>query len=192
MRSLLAAFAFAVVLPTLHAQAQMDQDKDQGREYVRTESLGDGLIIPGERVGPVKLGMPIAAILQAMPPGYKREVFPEQKVILYEWWAQGFWVSLEADGKTIRIISVFGAGTYHTDKGVQLLHPASKMVEVYGKEFRRYEYPEDQVTLIRYVSLGLQFGLVNQPSNGVLHDRIFQIGIFSAGKEPPLTKAPGK
>lgn len=192
MRRFLAAFAFAVLLSTLPAQAQMDQDKDPGQGRVGTEVLGDGLVIPGERVGPVKLGMPIATLLQAMPPGYIRDVFPEQNVILYEWRAQGFWVSLEADEKTIRIISVFGAGTYHTDKGVQLLHPASKMVEVYGKEFRRYEYPEDQVTLIRYVSLGLQFGLVNQPINSVLHDRIIQIGIFSAGQEPPLTKAPGK
>ncbi len=187
MRRVIALLALLLVLP-LPAGAEPDRDQPPVGSVV----LGDGLVIPGQRVGPIKLGMSTAQILQAMPSGYKREEFPEQKIVLYEWRPEGFWVSTEADGKTIRIISVFGTGTYQTDKGVQLLHPESKMRSVYGNGFRRYEYPQDGVTLIRYVSLGLQFGLVHQPSNPVLHGRIFQIGVFMPGKEPPLAKAPGK
>ncbi len=176
-----------VVALTLPVSAEPDKDLPRGGSGV----LGDGLIIPGKRVGPIRLGMSTAEILQSMPPGYKREVFHEQKIVLYEWRTQGFWVSLDEDGKTVRIISVFGTGPYHTDKGVQLLHPESKIIAAYGPEFRRYEYPQDEIIIIRYVSIGLQFGLVNQPSNAVLHGRIFQIGIFVPGKEPPLAKAPG-
>ncbi len=173
---------------TLSARAQSDREQ----ERIGTDVLGDGLIIPGQRIGPVKIGMSISQILQVLPPGYKREVFDTQKVVLYEWRSQGFWVSLDADGKSVRIISVFGSGSYRTDKGVQLLHPESKIIEVYGTDLRRYEYPQEQVTLVRYVPLGLQFGLINQPSNRVLHGRIFQIGIFVPGKEPPLTKKPSQ
>ncbi len=182
------ASVFMVLVLTLPAYGQADREP---KERIGTDVLGDGLIIPGQRIGPVQLAMSIAQILQAMPPGYKQEVYSEQRVVLYEWRSQGFWVSLDADGKTIRLISVFGSGTYHTDKGVQLLHPESKILAVYGKDFRRYEYPQERVTLIRYVPLGLQFGLVNQPGNPILHGRIFQIGVFTPGKEPPLTKTPG-
>jgi len=126
-----------------------------------------------------------------MPPGYKRDEFPEQKIVLYEWRREGVWVSTAADGKTIRIISVFGTGTYHTDKGVHLLDPESKIIPAYGNGWRRYEYPEDEWTIIRYVSLGLQFGLINKPGN-IIHGRIIQIGIFTPGKEPALVKAPAK
>ncbi len=174
---------------TLPVAAQHDRDQDQ--ERIHTKVFGDGLVIPGQRVGPIHLGMSIAQILQVMPPRFQREVFSAQGVVLYEWRAEGFWVSLDAEGKSVRVISVFGLGTYHTDEGVQLMHPESKMTETYGKEFSRYEYPEEQVTLIRYISLGLQFGLVNQPSNPI-HGRIFQIGIFTPGKEPPLAKTPSK
>ncbi len=187
MRRVITLVALLLLLP-VPAGADPDRDKPP----VASAVLGDGLVIPGQRVGPVMLGMSTAQILQIMPSGYTREEFPDQKIVLYEWRPEGFWVSTEADGKTIRIISVFGSTTYHTDKGVQLLHPESRMIALYGEGFRRYEYPEDGVTLIRYVSLGLQFGLVHQPSNPVLHGRIFQIGVFAPGKEPPLAKAPGK
>src|SRR4030067_23624 len=84
--------------------------------------------------------------------------------------------------KGVPLLSVFGSAPYKTDKGVQLLHAESRMREVYGKETKRYDYPEDRLTLVRYVPLGLQFGLVNQPSNRVLHGRIFTIGIFTPGQ----------
>ena len=62
--------------------------------------------------------------------------------------------------------------------------------EVYGRETKRYDYPDERVTLVRYVPLGLQFGVVNQPGNTLLHDRIFTIGIFLPGREPPPAKPP--
>lgn len=187
--------ALVLLLPlalSVVAGAQPERPVQEPKEELGTKVLGDGVIVPGQRIGPLRLGMSIDQILTLAPQGYKREVFSKQHVILYEWRAEGLWVSLDAETKAIRLISVFGSSKYYTDKGVQLLHPESKMIEVYGKEFRRYNYPEDRVTLIRYVSLGLQFGVVNQPGNPVLNGRIFQIGVFVPGKEPPLTKQPSQ
>jgi hypothetical protein len=179
-----------VLVLTLPASAQRDQqDRPGGSGTI----LGDGLIVPGQRVGPVALGMSIAQILQIMPSGYKRDIFPEEKIVLYQWWSQGFWVSTDAQKNTIRIISVFGTGDYHTDKGIYLLNPESKVLSVYGSGYKKYEYPKEGaapgVTVIRYVPLGLQFGIVNEPSNGLIHGRVFQIGVFEPRKEPPLAKA---
>lgn len=171
------------------AVAQVERPEQQ-QEQFGTNVVGDGLIIPGQRIGTLKVGMSIDQILKAMPGGYKREVFSKQNIILYEWRNEGIWVSLDEDSKAVRLISAFGSGNYRTDNGVQLLHPESRMVAAYGKEFKRYNYPEDRVSLVRYVSLGLQFGLVNQPGNAVLHGRVFTIGVFTPGKEPPLTKRP--
>lgn len=183
MGRMLALLALVLTL-ALPASAQKDdQDRPAGPSIV----LGDGLIVPGRRVGPVALGMSIAQILQLMPSGYRHDEFPEQEIGLYEWRAQGFWVSTDTQ-KRIRIISVFGNGNYHTAKGVYLLNTESKIISVYGPNFKRYQYPKEGVTLIRYVSLGLQFGLVNEPSNALLHGRAFQIGVFEPGKEPPLVK----
>lgn len=185
--------AVLVLLLTLAAAAgaQTERpDQPQPQEDLGTSVVGDGVIIPGQRIGPLRLGMSIDQILKEMPSGYKREVFDKQNIILYEWRTQGIWVSLDEASKAVRLISAFGSGNYHTDKGVSLLHPESKMVGVYGKEFKRYQYPDDRIALVRYVSLGLQFGLVNQPSNVVLHGRIFTIGVYAPGKEPPLTKKP--
>ena len=172
------------------AAAQVERPEQQQQDQFGTNVAGDGLIIPGQRIGPLKLGMSIDQILKAMPGGYKREVFDKQNIILYEWRNEGIWVSLDEDSKVVRLISAFGSGNYRTDKGVQLLHPESRMLAAYGKDFKRYNYPEDRISLVRYVSLGLQFGLVNQPGNAVLHGRVFTIGVFTPGKEPPLTKRP--
>ncbi len=153
--------------------------------------LGDGLIVPGQRIGPVRLAMSIDQILTAVGTRPKRDEFPQEGVILYEWRTEGLWVSQTITTKAIRVISVFGTSDkYHTDKGVTLLATRAKMESAYGKAYKEYDYPEDRITLIRYHDLGLQFGLVNQPSNPTIHNRIFQIGIFTPGADLPLLKRP--
>lgn len=178
------------LLATLAAPLPAAPDDRGPQEGVGTRVVGDGIIVPGERIGPLRLGMSIEQILQAMPPGYRREVFTTEGIILYEWRTVGIWVSLDARTQAVRLISAFGMGPYTTDRGVRLLHPEAKMHDIYGKETGRYNYPEERVTLIRYVPLGVQFGLVNQPGNAVVHGRIFTIGIFPPGREPPLVKTP--
>lgn len=178
------------LLTTLAAPLPAAPDDRGPREEVGTRVVGDGIIVPGRRIGPLRLGMSIEQILQAMPSGYRRETFTAEGIILYEWRAQGIWVSLDARTQAVRLISAFGMGPYKTDGGVRLLHPEAKVHEIYGQETRRYSYPEERVTLIRYVPLGVQFGLVNQPGNAPLHGRIFTIGIFPPGREPPLVKTP--
>jgi hypothetical protein len=181
----------AIVLLVLPVAATAQGERGpEPKDEPGSQLVGDGIVVPGQRIGPLRLSMSIEQILPLLPRNVKREVFPAQHVILYEWYQQGVWVSLDDATKAVRLISVFGSTPYRTDKGVQLLHPESRMRAVYGKETKRYEYPEDRITLVRYVPLGLQFGLVNQPSNRVLHGRIFTIGIFLPGKEPPLTKTP--
>ncbi len=156
-----------------------------------SRALGDGLIVPGQRIGPVRLTMSIDQILAAVGARPKRDEFPQEGVILYEWRTEGLWVSQTIATKAIRVISVFGTSDkYHTERGVTLLATRSKMESGYGKGYKEYDYPEDRITLIRYQDLGLQFGLVNQPSNPTIHKRIFQIGIFKPGDLPPLRKPP--
>lgn len=178
------------LLATLPAPLRAAPDDRGPQEGVGTRVVGDGIIVPGYRIGPLRLGMSIEQILQAMPPGYRREVFTTEGIILYEWRAVGIWVSLDAGTQAVRLISTFGMGPYTTDRGVRLLQSEAKIHDVYGKETRRYDYSDERVILIRYVPLGLQFGVVNEPGNALLHDRIFTIGIFLPGHEPPPVKPP--
>jgi len=136
--------------------------------------------------------MTLAQLIRAMPSGYKRDVFEKENIILFEWRKEGVWVSIDGQSRAVRLISVFGAGAYKTDKGLALLNTESKMESVYGRDYKRYEYPEDRITLVRYVPLGLHFGIANYPSQRAIHGRIFTIGIFTPGKEPPLAKTPSK
>ncbi len=154
-----------------------------------SQVLGDGLIVSGQRIGPIRLGMSVDQILAAVRTRPKRDEFPQDGIILYEWRTEGLWVSQVIATKAIRVISVFGTSDkYHTDKGVGLLEKRTKMESVYGKGYKEYDYREDRITLIRYHDLGLQFGVVNQPSNPSIHNRIFQIGIFKPGDLPLLKK----
>jgi hypothetical protein len=149
--------------------------------------VGTGIIVPGQRVGPLRLDMPLPQILEAVGPGYKREEFKAEKIILYEWRAQGIWVSLDLQNKGIRVISAFGTNSkYRTDKGVSLMEAFTKAEGIYGKGYNRWEYKKEKITLIRYAALGLQFGVVDNPGQPLLHGRIFQIGIFTPGNLPPV------
>ncbi len=149
--------------------------------------IGDGLVVAGQRIGPLRLTMSIEDVISAVGRRPKREEFASDGIVLYEWRAEGVWVSQSIGTKTIRVISVFGTSDrYRTDRNVSLLQPRSRMEAAYGKGFKAYDYAADRITLIRYYDIGLQFGIVNQPSNAPIHNRIFQIGIFKAGDLPPL------
>jgi len=151
--------------------------------------LGDGLIVPGRRVGPARLSMTVEQIIAAVGTRPKRDEFRADGIVLYEWRSEGLWVSQTLASKAIRVISVFGTSDkYKTDKGVSLIHPRSKMEVAHGKGYKEYGYPEDRITLIRYNDLGLQFGIIHQPSNPTIHNRIFQIGVFTPGDLPPLRR----
>jgi hypothetical protein len=152
-----------------------------------SQVVGDGLIVPGQRVGPAKLSMTVEQIVEAVGPRFKRDEFPKESLILYEWRVEGLWVSQVQATKAIRLISAFGTSDkYHTDKGVALMHPRSRAEQAYGKGYKQYAYPEDRITLLRYHDLGLQFAVVNQPSNPAINGRIFQIGVFKPGDLAPI------
>ena len=154
-----------------------------------SQVVGDGLIVPGQRVGPARLSMTVDQIVEAVGTRFKRDEFPKEGLILYEWRVEGLWVSQILATKAIRVISAFGTtDKYHTEKGVALMHPRSRMEQAYGQQYKEYAYPEDKITLVRYHDLGLQFGIVNQPSNPAIHGRIFQIGVFKPGDLPPVKK----
>jgi hypothetical protein len=179
MRSVLVALV--LLLATLPVRAAPEGPPAPGSTV-----LGDGVVVPGQRVGPLRLTMPLPQIIETVGPGYKREEFKEEKIILYEWRAQGIWVSQDTRTMALRVISAFGADSrYHTDRGVRLLELFSRAEKVYGKDYKRWEFKEEKVILIRYAALGLQFGLVNDPAQALLIGRIFQIGIFKPGDLPP-------
>jgi len=150
-------------------------------------AIGDGLVLPGQRVGEIRLTMTLGQIMSLLGRGFTQEEFAAEKIILYEWRGQSFWVSLDAATKMIRVISVFAPNAnYRTDKGVALLDHWPKAEAVYGQGYRRWEFPEEKVILIRYPAIGLQFGLVNDPAQRLLIGRIFQIGVFKPGDLPPV------
>ena len=158
----------------------------EGEPAPGTQVIGDGVIVAGQRVGPLRLTMSLQQLIDTIGVVYKREEFKAEKIILYEWRAEGIWVSQDLETKALRVISAFGANSkYRTDKGVRLLDPFTKVEGIYGKNYKRWEYQEEKVILIRYPALGLQFGLVNDPAQALLIGRIFQIGIFKAGDLPP-------
>ncbi len=182
MRAVLLGF-----LVTLSALPVWAGPGDAPQPSPGVQVLGDGVIVPGQRVGPLRLSMTIDQIVEAIGTVHKREEFKEEKLILYEWRAEGIWVSLDSRTKGTRVISAFGANSkYQTDKGVRLLDPLTKAEEAYGKAYKRWEYPKEKVILIRYAALGLQFGVVNDPGQSLLIGRIFQIGIFKPGDLPPV------
>ncbi|MDR7482997.1 MAG: hypothetical protein QN183_08330 [Armatimonadota bacterium] len=154
-----------------------------------SQVLGDGLIIPGQRVGPARLTMTIEQIIAAVGGRPRRDEFPREGIVLYEWRAEGLWVSLTMTTRQIRLISAFGTSDrYRTDRGVTLMMRRANAEQIYGKTYREYRYPEDRVTRLHYDDLGLQFGLVFQPSNPMLHDRIFQIGVYRPGVLMPVKR----
>jgi hypothetical protein len=188
MRQWLTMLCLAAWLAAAPAVVAAPGEGGNGEPRPGSQALGDGLIVPGRRIGPAALSMTISQIIEAVGPRYKRDEFPKEGIVLYEWRAEGLWVSQAIATQTIRVISVFGTtDTYRTEKGLALLHPRAKMEQVYGKGFKEYRYPEDRITLIRYHSLGLQFGIVSQPSSPTIHGRIFQIGVFKPGDLRPLT-----
>ncbi len=183
-----------LLVVVLAAQAVRAQPEGPGGQGPRLETprpgsqvVGDGLIVPGQRVGPARLTMTIAQIIAAVGTKPRRDEFPREGIVLYEWRAEGLWVSLAMATGQIRLISAFGTNDrYRTDRGVSLMMRRGRIEEVYGKTYREYRYPEDRVTRLHFDDLGLQFGLVHQPGNPALHDRIFQIGVYRPGYLAPV------
>jgi hypothetical protein len=192
LRTVLAAAAAAAMIAVWPSGPGTLAGPGEGpREEPRpgTRTLGDGMIVPGQRIGPIRLGMSVEEIITAVGSRPKRDEFPQEGIVLYEWRQEGLWVSQVASTQAIRLVSVFGTSDkYRTEKGVSLMASRNKMEGAYGKGYREYRYPEDRITMIRYHDLGLQFGVVNQPSNPAVHNRIFQIGIFRPGDLPPLKR----
>lgn len=178
----------SITMLVLAASMQVNASPgDIGEEPRPSQVIGDGLIIPGKRIGLVSLSMKLDEILEKLGPGFKRDTFEPEGIILYEWRQLGFWVSLASSDRSIRVISVFGAATrYHTDKAVRLLQEFDRAEAAYGKSYSRWEYKKDKILLVRYPSLGLQFGIVDDPQQRILHRKIFQIGIFKPGDLPPV------
>ncbi|MDQ7849488.1 MAG: hypothetical protein QN152_00305 [Armatimonadota bacterium] len=166
-------------LPTLAAP------EEPGAAPTPNPVVADGRIVAGERVGGVRLAMPLNQITALLGGNYKVEEFAAEKIVLYEWRSQGFWVSLDAGTRAIRVISVFGPNfAFRTDRGITLLDPWDKAEAAHGKSYRRWEFREEKTVLIRYPA-GLQFGVVNDPGQRLIHGRIFQIGVFPPGDLPP-------
>ncbi len=171
-----------VVLSTLPALAA---PAEPSGEPPPNPVIADGLIVAGQRIGAVRLAMTLDEIIHLLGRGHKVEEFKTEKIILYEWRSQGFWVSLDSGSQAIRVISIFAPnGAFHTDKGVALLDRWAKVEAAHGKDYKRWEFREEKTILIRYPG-GLQFGVVNDPGQGLIHSRIFQIGIFKSGDLPP-------
>jgi len=174
-----------VVLLVLSTLPALAAPEEPSVEPTPNPVIADGLIVAGQRIGAVRLAMTLEQIIHLLGRGYKVEEFKTEKIILYEWRSQGFWVSLDVGTKAGRVISVFAPnGAYHTDKGVALLSLWPKAEAAHGKDYKRWEFREEKTILIRY-PMGLQFGVVNDPSQGLIHSRIFQIGIFKPGDLPP-------
>jgi hypothetical protein len=184
---IVAAVWLAVGLVGATALAQPEGPGGGGEPRPGSQGLGDGLIVPGQRIGPVRLTMTVEQIIAAVGRPPTRDEFPADGVVLYEWREHGLWVSQVARTGRVRVISVFGTSDrYRTERGIVLLTPRSRIEAVYGPRFRAYDYPADRITLLRYHELGLQFGIVNQPSTPTIHGRAFQIGVFRPGDLPPV------
>jgi hypothetical protein len=144
-RCKLAPLALAAALAALSATASAQSD--------------DHKIIPGERVGPVQLGMSAEEVVGQW--GRPEKIEPVKNGgTFYRYASRGILVVLSDDAKPeISLIEVTDK-SYATDKGVRVGSAASEVASAHGKQDDERE-DTDRTHLMAYRNLGLVFRVEN-------------------------------
>jgi hypothetical protein len=144
-RHKLVPLALAAALVALSAAASAQSD--------------DHTIIPGERVGPVQLGMSADEVVGHW--GRPEEIEPDKNGgTFYRYASRGILVVLSDDAKPEVSLIVVTDKSYATDKGVRVGSASSEVVSAHGKQDdERGE--TDRTHLMAYRNLGLVFRVEN-------------------------------
>ena len=128
----------------------------------------DRKIIPGERVGPVQLGMSAEEVVGQW--GRPEEIEPDKNGgTSYRYAARGILVVLSDDAKPEVSLILVTDKSYATDKGVRVGSASSEVASAHGKQDdERGE--TDRTYLMAYRNLGLVFRVenANQRVEGIL------------------------
>ena len=128
----------------------------------------DRQIIPGERVGPVQLGMSADEVIGQW--GRPEEIEPDKNGgTFYRYAARGILVVISDDAKPEVSLIVVTDKSYATDKGVRVGSPSSEVVSAHGKQDNE-RGETDRTYLMAYRDLGLVFRVenANQRVEGIL------------------------
>jgi hypothetical protein len=139
------ALAIAATLIALSAAAWAQSDDHQ--------------IIPGERVGPVQLGMSAKEVVGQW--GRPEEIEPDKNGgTSYRYAARGILVVLSDDAKPEVSLILVTDKSYATDKGVRVGSASSEVASAHGKQDdERGE--TDRTYLMIYMNLGIVFRIEN-------------------------------
>jgi hypothetical protein len=119
----------------------------------------DRKIIPGERVGPVQLGMSADEMIGHW--GRPEAIEPDKNGgTSYRYASRGILVVLSDDAKPEVSIIVVTNKSYATDKGVRVGSAASEVAHAHGKQDDERE-ETDRTRLMAYRNLGLVFRVEN-------------------------------
>jgi hypothetical protein len=128
----------------------------------------DRKIIPGERVGPVQLGMSAEEVVGQW--GRPEEIEPDKNGgTFYRYAARGILVVISDDAKPEVSLIVVTDKSYATDKGVRVGSPSSEVASAHGKQDNE-RGETDRTYLMAYRNLGLVFRVenANQRVEGIL------------------------
>jgi hypothetical protein len=119
----------------------------------------DRKIIPGERVGPVQLGMSADEVIGHW--GRPEAIEPDKNGgIFYRYASRGILVVLSDEAKPEVSLIVVTDKSYATDKGVRVGSAASEVTRAHGKQDDERE-ETDRTRLMAYRNLGLVFRVEN-------------------------------
>jgi hypothetical protein len=89
----------------------------------------DHLIVPGERVGPIKLGMTEQEVFNLLGPAKKH--FFRFGTLIYSWEDGDFEINVSPDNHTVYVVKVFSP-SYHTAEGVRVGSSEFDLVHLKG------------------------------------------------------------
>lgn len=141
------------------------------------------LIVPGKALGDLTVEMALAEIKTRLGEPDDCQTSPDGVVGVCTWQISQVWVSYDLPSMAIRVLTknILGSSLWRTDTGIGSLSTSADVVRAHGKPDAILR-PTGQVTF-RYVDAGIQFSIVDSPTH-LLHDRVFEIGVFRSGRFP--------
>ena len=159
----------AVVFVMLLTSCESDSPTKQLAIPTSAITLSDRVIVPGERIGPVRLAGKIEDIAKMFGSGAMRGSGPPGLFVLQTWDALGLWVEFNPGTKNVVWISVDDSGSnlwaeHSTAEGVRLGTTRQELVSIMGSPERTVT--GGGATSLYYDRQGIRFSIADAGSRG--------------------------